>query len=111
MPDLNLVLVFLLVSCLNFGLQLTAFAYLVRRESRSGAERLAARGYVRTVLCRVIASMTYVAVAATQISGAAKVGPEALLVFVGIQGMWLFNSALDVVSRRRMETGCGRHRR
>jgi hypothetical protein len=99
----SLVLLFLLVSCLNFGLQLMAFVYLVRRESGSRAERLAGRGYVRTVLCRVIASMTYVAVAASQLSGAEKVGAEALLVFVGIQGMWLFNSALDVISRRRME--------
>jgi hypothetical protein len=100
MPDL--VLVFLLVSCLSLVSQLLALRHLAVQQARTPSEALAAGGYRRTVLCRVIAATVYVVVAAIQLSGSGTLSFEALVVFTSVQGIWITNSLLDIRIRRSL---------
>lgn len=100
MPDL--VLVFLLVSCLSLVFQLLAFIRLALRHARTPVEELVGGGYLRTVACRVLAATIYVVVAASQLAGSGTLSAEALVVFGGIQALWLVNSAMDIRIRRTL---------
>jgi hypothetical protein len=102
-----LLLLMLLASWTSLGLQLAAMIHLRRQRSSYPAEELAGRGYVRTAACRVLAAAVYSAVAlldilGLRIPGAGTLSPEALLVFSGVQAIWLVNSALDIRVRKRL---------
>lgn len=99
MPDL--VLLFLLVSCLSLVFQVLAFARLASH-ARTPAGELIRSGHLRTVACRVLAATVYVAVAAVQLAGSGTLSAEALLVFGAIQGLWVTNSLLDIRTRREL---------
>lgn len=103
-----LLLLMLLVSWTSLVLQTAALVHLWRQRAAYAAERLAGRGYVRTAACRVVAAAVYsgvalLAVLGVQIPGAGTLGPEALIVFTAVQGIWLANSALDIRVRRRLQ--------
>lgn len=98
----DLVLVFLLVSCVSFVLQVLAFVRLVARRARTATEELVAGGYMRTVGCRVLAATVYVVVAAVQLAGDGTLSAEALIVFASVQGIWLLNSLADIRIRRTL---------
>lgn len=100
MPDL--VVLFLLVSCLSLVLQVLAFARLALRRARTPAEELVGGGYIRTVACRVLAATVYVVVGAVQLAGAGTLTAEALVVFASIQLLWWLNSLLDIRIRRAL---------
>jgi len=99
-PDL--VLVFLLVSCLSLVFQVLAFARLAIQRAKSTAEELAGGGYLRTVACRVLAATIYVVVAAVQLAGDGSLSAEALIVFSSVQAIWITNSLLDIRIRRAL---------
>jgi hypothetical protein len=99
-PDL--VLVFLLVSCLSLVFQVLAFARLAIQRATSTAEELAGGGYLRTVACRVLAATIYVVVAAVQLAGDGSLSAEALIVFTAVQLIWVTNSLLDIRVRRAL---------
>ena len=103
MPDL--VLVFLLVSCVSMAFQTLAFIRLAARHARTPTEELVGGGYLRTVGCRVLAATVYVVVAAVQLAGEGTLSAEALIVFASIQGLWLLNSLSDVRIRRTLARG------
>jgi hypothetical protein len=100
MPDL--VLLFLLVSCLNMVLQIMAFARLLAHRARTPVEELVGGGYLRTVACRVMAATVYVVVAAVQLAGGGTLTAEALIVFLLVQLLWQLNSLLDIKIRRAL---------
>lgn len=100
MPDL--VLLFLLVSCLNLALQIMAFARLLALRARTPVEELVGGGYIRTVGCRVLAATIYVAVAAVQLAGRGTLTGEALIVFLLVQLLWQANSVMDIRIRRAL---------
>jgi hypothetical protein len=102
-----LLLLMLLVSWTSLVLQSGALVHLRRQQATYAAEGLAGRGYVRTAACRVLAAAVYSAIAlldiiGVRIPGAGTLSPEALLVFSGVQAIWLVNSALDIRVRRRL---------
>lgn len=103
MPDL--VLVFLLVSCLSLVFQTLAFVRLATRRARTPTEELVGSGYLRTVGCRVLAATVYVAVAGIQLAGAGTLSFEALVVFTGVQLLWIGNSLMDIRIRRTLAQG------
>jgi hypothetical protein len=107
MPDL--VLVFLLVSCLSLVCQVLAFIRLTMRRARTPVEELVGGGYIRTIACRVLAATIYTVVAGIQFAGAGTLSFEALVVFVGVQFLWACNSLLDIRIRRRLSHPGGRH--
>lgn len=109
MPDL--VLVFLLVSCLSLVFQLLAFARLIARRASTPVEELVGGGYIRAIGCRILAATTYVVVAAIQFAGSGTLTAEALIVFCGVQFLWGCNSLLDVRIRRSLSRAGGRHAR
>ena len=100
MPDL--VLVFLLVSCASLAFQVLAFARLAAQRAATPAEELVGGGYLRTVACRVLAAVIYVAVAAVQLAGDGTLSAEALIVFSAVQALWQANSLMDIRIRRAM---------
>lgn len=100
MPDL--VVMFLLVSCLSWMFQLLAFIRLAARRARTPTEELVGGGYLRTVACRVLAATIYVVVAATQLSGSGTLSAEALIVFTAVQVIWQVNSVMDIRIRRSL---------
>lgn len=99
-PDL--VLMFLLVSCLSMVLQLLAFVRLALRRAHTPAEELVSSGYLRTVACRVLAAVIYVVVAAVQLAGDGTLSAEALVVFASVQILWWLNSLADIRIRRQL---------
>jgi hypothetical protein len=106
----TLLLLMLLVSWTSLVAQAAAMIHLWRQRARTAVEELAGRGYVRTAACRVTAAVVYVTVAllaatGVQVPGAGGLSPEALVVFTGVQGIWLVNSALDIRIRRRLARG------
>jgi hypothetical protein len=108
----GLLLLMLLVSWTSLLLQSGALVHLHLQQRRPtyAAECLVGRGYVRTAACRVLAAAVYssvalLAVLRVRIPGAGTLGPEALLVFSGVQGIWLVNSALDIQVRRQLRQG------
>jgi hypothetical protein len=103
MPDL--VLVFLLVSCLSLMAQVLAYIRLAARRARTPTEELVGGGYLRTVACRVLAATVYVTVAAIQLAGAGTLSFEALIVFVSVQLLWMGNSLMDIRIRRALAQG------
>lgn len=104
MPDL--VLLFLLVSCLSLAFQVAALIRLTAWRPGSRAEVLAGRGYTRTAACRVAAAVAYVTVAAVQLAGTGTLSAEALAVFTAVQALWIGNSLADIRVRRALsETG------
>lgn len=103
-----LLLLMLLVSWSSLLLQGAVLAYQLRQQATYRAEQLAANGHVRTAACRVLAAAVYVAVsvldaAGVQVPGAGGLSPEALVVFSGVQLIWLSNSALDIRLRRQLK--------
>jgi hypothetical protein len=98
----DLVLVFLLVSCVSFVLQVLAFIRLVARRAHTATEELVSGGYLRTVACRILAATTYVVVAAIQLAGDGTLTFEALVVWIGLQILWLLNSLGDIRIRRSL---------
>ena len=99
----DIVLVFLLVSCVSLVLQVLAFARLAIRQARTATEELVGGGYLRTVACRVLAAVVYVVVAAVQLAGSGTLTAEALIVFTSVQAIWVSNSLLDIRIRRRLD--------
>lgn len=102
-----LLLLMLLVSWTSLVLQSAALIHLCRQHATYAAEGLAGRGYVRTAACRVLAACIYSAVAlldiiGVRIPGGGVLGPESLVVFVGVQAIWLCNTAMDIRVRRRL---------
>lgn len=107
-----LLLLMLLVSWTSLVLQGAALAHLWRQRATYGAEELAGHGYVRTAACRVLAAAIYSAIAllailGVRIPGAGTLGPEALVVFVAVQTIWLSNTALDIRVRRKLRSRAG----
>jgi hypothetical protein len=100
MPDL--LLLFLLVSCLSMVLQVLAFVRLALRRARTPDEELVSGGYLRTTACRVLAATVYVVVAAVQLAGDGTLSAEALVVFACIQLLWWLNSLMDIRIRGRL---------
>jgi hypothetical protein len=110
MPDL--VLVFLLVSCLSLVCQVLAFIRLAARRAATPVEELVGGGYLRTVGCRVLVATVYVVVAAVQFAGDGTLTAEALIVWIAAQSIWQLNSLLDVRIRRTLsQHGTPRHAR
>lgn len=107
MPDL--VLVFLLVSCLSLVFQVLAFVRMALRRARTPVEELVGGGYLRAIGCRVLTATVYTVVAAIQFAGAGTLTFEALLVFTGAQTIWLVNSVLDIRIRRSLSQPGSRH--
>lgn len=108
MPDL--VLVFLLVSCLSLVFQVLAFIRLAVRRARTATEELVGGGYIRTVGCRVLAATIYTTVAGVQLAGSGTLSAEALIVFVSVQFLWVSNSLMDIRIRRRLSHDNGEQR-
>lgn len=106
MPDL--VLVFLVVSCVSLAFQVLAFTRLAVQRAATPAEELVGGGYLRTVACRVLAAVIYVVVAAVQLAGAGTLSPEALIVFTAVQAIWQANSLMDIRIRRALGQAGGR---
>ena len=109
MPSLTLV--FLAVSCLSFSFQMLSLVRLARQRVSGAGENLVSRGYARTVTCRVLAAIAYVAVAAVQAAGDGTLSAEALLVFGSVQALWIINSAMDIRIKRTLSRSGprGRH--
>lgn len=102
-----LLLLMLLVSWTSLVLQGAAFIHLHRQQASYEEERVAAHGYQRTAAFRVVAAAIYVTVALLQVAGVRINGsggltPEALVIFSGVQVIWLSNAALDIRVRRRL---------
>lgn len=102
-----LLLLMLLVSWTSLVLQAAAMVHLWFQRATYAAERLAGHGYVRTAACRVLAACIYVTVAlmdaaGVQVPGAGTLGPESLVVLTAIQGIWLYNTAMDIRVRRQL---------
>ena len=104
----DLVLVFLLVSCLSLVFQLLAFIRLAMRRARTPVEELVGGGYIRTVACRVLAATIYTVVAGIQLAGSGTLSAEALIVFTSVQAIWISNSLLDIRIRRSLSAPGGR---
>jgi len=104
----DLVLVFLLVSCLSLVFQVLAFIRLAMRRARTPTEELVGGGYLRTVACRVLAATIYVVVAGSQLAGSGTLSAEALVVFGSVQTIWLVNSVMDIRIRRILSAPGGR---
>jgi hypothetical protein len=66
------------------------------------------RGILRTAICRVVASVLYVALGVVTLLFVTDI--EALLVFGVVQIMWQLNAIADVRLRRRLAGNRGRHR-
>lgn len=99
-----LLLLMLLVSWTSLVLQAAAMVHLWFQRATYAAEELAGHGYVRTAACRVVAASIYSAAAllsvlGVRIPGAGTLSPEALIVFVIVQGLWLFNTGMDIKVR------------
>lgn len=102
-----LLLLMLLVSWTSLVLQLAAAVHLWRQKATGRLEQLAGHGYARTAACRVLAASVYctvalLAVLGVHIPGAGTLSPEALVIFTGIQAIWLANAALDIRLRRQL---------
>lgn len=106
MPDL--VVLFLIVSCLSMVSQAVAFARLAIHRARTPTEELVGAGYIRTVTCRILAATVYVVVAAVQLAGSGTLSAEALVVFTVIQILWISNSLMDIRIRRTLGQQQGR---
>jgi ABC-type uncharacterized transport system permease subunit len=100
MPDL--VLMFLLVSCVSLVFQVLAFTRLAVQRAVTPVEELVGGGFLRTVACRVLAATIYVVVAAVQLAGAGTLSAEALVVFTAVQAIWQVNSLLDIRVRHAL---------
>lgn len=100
MPDLALA--FLGVSCLSLACQVLAFTRLAAQRAATPVEELVGAGYLRTVACRVLAAVIYVAVAVAQLSGDGSLSAEALVVFTSVQAIWQANSLMDIRARRAL---------
>lgn len=95
------------VSATSLVLQSAALAHMLRQQAASTPERLAGRGYVRTAGCRVAAAGVYVTVALLQvtgvrINGSGGLSPESLVIFSGVQTLWLANAGMDIIVRRKL---------
>lgn len=102
-----LLLLMLLVSWTSLVLQGAAMVHLWFQRASYHAEKLAGHGYVRTAACRVAAACIYVTVAlldaaGVQVPGAGTLGPESLVVLSLVQGIWLYNTAMDIRVRRQL---------
>jgi hypothetical protein len=80
----------------------------MRQRASYSAEKIAGNGYVRTALCRVLAASVYctvslLAILGVRVPGGGTLSPEALVVFTGIQAIWLVNSLLDIRARRQLK--------
>lgn len=64
------------------------------------AARLARRGLIRTVACRILAAVVYIGVAVVTVVARPALPVVALAVFTGTQLLWQLNSLLDVRLRR-----------
>jgi hypothetical protein len=107
-----LLLLMLLVSWTSLVLQGAALVHLWRQRATYQAEQVAGHGYVRTAACRVLAAAIYSAIALLQVlgirvPGAGTLGPEALVVLVAVQTIWLSNTALDIRVRRKLRNHAG----
>jgi hypothetical protein len=106
---MSLLILMLLVSWSSLTLQAGALFHLLQQRAHYAAEQIAGRGYIRTAACRVAAACIYVTVALMQLAGvripgSGGVTPEALVVFTGVQFLWLTNAALDIKARRQLHS-------
>lgn len=102
-----LLITMLAVSCASLILQGTALAHLLRQRASYCAERLAGGGLIRSAATRTGLACMYTAASAAQmagvrIPGAGVLGPEALVIFVVAQTVWLSNALLDIHIRHRL---------
>ncbi len=102
-----LVLALLLVSWTSLMLQAVAAVHMWRQRAASTAERIAGHGYARTAACRVLAAVVYFTAAlldilGVRVPGAGVLGPEALVIFTGVQLLWITNAALDIRVRHQL---------
>jgi hypothetical protein len=103
----TLLLLMLLVSWTSLVLQSIAAMHLWRQHGSFGVEQLATRRLVETAACRVLAASVYATAALLQvlgirIPGGGVLGPEALVIFTGVQLLWWYNAARDVAFRRQL---------
>lgn len=93
---------YLALSLITLAWQASALRRLQRAGAPVNSRRgLAYRGMRRTLVSRVIAAVIYVALATgVLISGSLPVA--ALLVYAGVQAIWLGNSWLDLRLQRRL---------
>lgn len=106
----GLALLMLMVSWTSLMLQGATALHMRRQRASYAAERIAGHGYARTAACRVIAAGAYFAAAlldvlGIRVPGAGVLGPEALVIFSGVQMLWIVNSALDIRARRQLRRG------
>lgn len=104
---MSLAWLMLIVSAASLVSQVVAIIALRHREAVHPAERTAGRGYARTVASRIGLAVMYVtiaalAVAGVQVPGSGGLSPESLIVFTGVQVVWLANSCADVAALRRI---------
>lgn len=102
-----LLIAMLVISFCSLLLQGTAFFHLWRQRASYDAERRAGHGYVRTAASRTGLACLYTAAAASAVAGvrvpgAGSLGPEALVIFIIAQGVWLSNALMDIRIRHHL---------
>jgi hypothetical protein len=112
---MSLAWLMLIVSAASLASQAAAVIALRHRDAAGPAERTAGRGYARTVASRIGLAVMYTAIAALavagiQVPGSGGLSAESLIVFTGVQVVWLANSVADVATLRRIRgAGGGSH--
>lgn len=94
----NVALMYTLVSCCSFGIQLWKLFTLLYQwpDTRTSTQSHTHRGLIRTSICRVIATIVYVAVGIYALRSESAMTIFSLEVFAGIQFMWILNAFADV---------------
>ena len=106
MTERIIAVAFLVISVVSLVVQTIALTRITQGRTEWG---LAARGILRTAVCRVAASVLYVFLGIATLLFITAV--EALLVFGVVQIMWQLNAIADVQLRRRLlRPATGRHR-
>lgn len=65
--------------------------------------RLVRRGMLRTALSRVFTSSVYVTVGVVSLMTTGILSPTTLIVFGGLQLLWIYNAGADAVLRWRLD--------
>lgn len=103
MSEQALSILFLVISVVSMAAQSTSVARMVRwHYGRSESRSAIHRGLVRTAACRAFAAVLYVGFGVLSLTHPDTTAVASLIVFSGVQAMWIMNSILDNRLKRQL---------
>lgn len=97
--------VFLSVCLADLVVQGTSLARLYRTPAPGRVPRMAGEGLSRTVVCRAVSAVGYVALGLYVLAGGPAAETVTLMAFCAVRITWMANSLLDVRLKHRIRDG------